>query len=103
MLGYLLFRNDQIYWLHTCCKHARRLFVYLFLFPDVPFFFFKAPWPVHVTEGMTKSLPYHILARQAIYFSEVQDPPVLWCRTALGEVAVITDDYHLISGRVPDM
>lgn len=41
---------------------------------------------------MTKSLPYHVLARQAVYGSELQDPPVH--RITIGEVAVITDDYH---------
>lgn len=78
-------------------NNTRRLLVCLFLFPNVPCF--KAPGPAHVTEGMTKSLPYHVLARQAVYGSEVQYPPIHWCRTAISEVAVITDDYRLISSR----
>lgn len=75
---------------HAQCYKQCKAIACLFLFPNVPCF--KAPGPAHVTEGMTKSLPYHVLARQAVYGSELQDPPVH--RITIGEVAVITDDYH---------
>lgn len=90
-LGYQLFRNDQ-----SKCYKQHKAVACLFLFHNVPCF--KASGPAHVTEGMTKSLPCHVLARQAIC-SEAQYPLIHWRRTTISEVAEITDDYRLISSR----